>query len=62
MFLNLNIPSFDEFLREFLREFVIRFKSRNMNSDNLLVNGIVRSAIPYVFSKIWAWWRNKLNS
>ena len=31
-----------------------------MNSDNLLVNGIVRSATQ-LFSKIWAWWSDILN-
>ena len=46
MVVNLNIPSFGEFLRKF----VFSFKSRNMNSDNLLVNDIVR-----LFSEIWAW-------
>ena len=56
MFVNLNIPSFGELLRKF--EF--SFKSRIMNSDNLLVNGIVRSATP-LFSKIWAWWSDILN-
>ena len=31
-----------------------------MNSDKLLVNGIVRSATP-LFSKIWAWWSDNLD-
>ena len=42
MFVNLNIPSFGELLRKF----VFSFKSRIMSSDNILVNGIVRSATP----------------
>ena len=56
MFVNLNIPSFGELLRKF----VFSFKSRIMNSDNQLVNGIVRSATP-LFSKIWAWWGDILS-
>ena len=47
MFVNLNIPS----IGELLRKFMFSFKSRIMSSDNLLVNGIVRSAMP-LFSKI----------
>ena len=50
MFVNLNIPSF----YKLLRKFVFSFKRRIMDSDNLLVDGIVRSAAP-LFSKIWAW-------
>ena len=57
MFVNLNIPSFGELLRKF----VFNFKSRIMNSDKLLVNGIERSATP-LFSKIWAWWSDILNN
>ena len=49
MFVNLYIPSFGELLCKF----VFSFKSRIMNSDNLLVNGIVRFTTP-LFSKIWA--------
>ena len=56
MFVNLNTPS----LGELLRKFVFSFKSRIMNSDNLLLNGIVRSARP-LFSKKWAWWSDILN-
>ena len=56
MFVNLNIPSFGKVLRQF----VFSFKSRIMNSDNLLVNGIVRSATT-LFSKIWAWWCDIFN-
>ena len=41
MFVKLNIPSFGELLSKF----VFSFKSRIMNSDNLLVNGIIRSAL-----------------
>ena len=48
MFVNLNIPSFGEFLRKS----VFSFKSRIMNLDNLLVNGIVRSATQ-LFGKIY---------
>ena len=56
MFVILNIP----FFGELLRKFVFSFKSRIMNSDNILVNGIVMSATP-LFSKIWAWWSHILN-
>ena len=56
MFANLNIPSFSELLRRF--EF--SFRSRIMNSNNLLVNGIVMSATP-LFSKMWARWGDILN-
>ena len=42
MFVNLNIPSFGELVRKF----VFSFKSRIINSDNLLFNGIVRTATP----------------
>ena len=54
MFVNLNIP----FFGELSCKFVFSFKSRIMNSDNLLVNGIVRSATPS-FSNIWVWWLYK---
>ena len=56
MFADLNIPSFCELLRKF----VFSFKSRIMNSDNLLMNVIVRSATPS-FSKILAWWSDIVN-
>ena len=56
MFVNLNIPYFGEVLRKF----VFSFKSRIMTSNNLLVNGIARSATP-LFSKIWTWWSDILN-
>ena len=39
IFVNLKVPSF----YGLLRKFVFCFKSRIMNLDNLLVNGIVRS-------------------
>ena len=55
MFVNLNILSFGELLRKF----VFSLKTI-MNSDNPLVNGIVRSATP-LFSQIWAWWSDILN-
>ena len=47
MFVNLNISDFGKF--------VLIFKTRIMDSDNLLVNSIVRSVV-LLFSKIWAWW------
>ena len=50
MFVNLNIPSFNELLRKF----VFSLKTRIIESDNSLVNGIVTSTIP-LFSSIWAW-------
>ena len=50
MFVNLNIPSFDELLRKF----VYSFKSRIQDSCNSLANGIVKSSVP-LFSKIWVW-------
>ena len=55
MFVNLNIPSFDELLRKF----VYSFKSRIQDSCNSLVNGIVKSSVP-LFSKIWVWWSDIL--
>ena len=42
MFVNLNILSFNELLRKF----VFSFKTRIIESDNSLVNGIVTSTIP----------------
>ena len=54
MFVNLNILSFAELLRKFV------LNLRIMNSNNPLMNGIVRSATP-LFSKIWAWWSDILN-
>ena len=51
MFVNLNIP----FFRELLRKFVFSFKTRIIESDNSLVNGIVTSTMP-LFSSIWARW------
>ena len=56
MFVNLNIPSFDELLRKF----AYSFRSRIQDSGNLLVNGIVKSPVP-LFSKIWVWWGDILN-
>ena len=47
MFVNLNIPSFNELLRKF----VFSFKTRIIEPDNSLVNGIVTSTIP-LFSSI----------
>ena len=51
MFVNLNVPSCDELLQKF----VYSFKSRIQDSCNSLVNGIVKSSVPLLFSKIWAW-------
>ena len=55
MFVNLNIPSF----RELLRKFVFSFKTRIIESDNSLLNGII--TIP-LFSSIWAWWSDILGT
>ena len=55
MFVNLNISSFNELLRKF----VFSFKTRIIESDNSLVNGIVTSTIS-LFSSIWAWWSDIL--
>ena len=57
MFVNLNILYFDELLRKF----VYSFKSRIQDSCNSLVNGIVKSSVP-LFSKIWVWWSDILNT
>ena len=57
MFVNLNIPSFNELLRKF----VFSFKTRIIESDNTLVNGIVTSTIS-LFSSIWAWWSDILDT
>ena len=60
MFVNLNIPSFDELLRKFVYSFI---KSRIQDSCNSLENGIVKSIV-LLFSKIglWAWWSDILNT
>ena len=50
MFVNINIPSFSEMLRKF----VFSFRTRNIDSDNSFVKGIVTSAISF-FSATWAW-------
>ena len=57
MFVNLNIPSFNELLRKF----VYNFKSRIQDSGNSLVNGIVKSSVPLI-SKIWVWWSDIHNT
>ena len=57
MFVNLKIPSFDELLQKF----VYSFKSRIQDSCISLVNGIVKSSVP-LFSKIWVWWSDILNT
>ena len=56
MFVNLNIPSFDELLLKF----VYSFKSRIQDSGNSLVNGIGKSSVP-LFNKILVWWSDILN-
>ena len=57
MFVNLNIP----FFNELLRKFVFSFKTRINESDNSLMNGIVTSTTP-LFSSIWAWWSDILDT
>ena len=57
IFVNLNILSFGEQLRKS----VFSFRKRIINSDNSLVHGIVNSA-SLLFSKIWAWWSDILNT
>ena len=57
MFVNLNIPS----LSELLQKCLFSFKTRIIEFDNLLVNGIVTSTIP-LFSSIWAWWSDILHT
>ena len=57
MFVNLNISSFNELLRKF----VFSFKTRIIESDNSLMNGIVTSTIS-LFSSIWAWWSDILDT
>ena len=57
IFVNLHILSFDELLRKF----VYSFKSKIQDSYNSLVNGIVKSSVP-LFSKMWAWWSDILNT
>ena len=44
MFVNLNIPSYDEFLRKF----VYSFRSRIQDSGNSLVNCGVMSSLPFL--------------
>ena len=57
MFVSLNILSFNELLRKF----VFSSKTRIIESDNSLVNGIVTSTIS-LFSSIWAWWSDILDT
>ena len=57
MFVNLNIPSFDELLRKF----AYSFKSNVQDSGKSLVNGFVKSIVP-LFNKIWAWRSDILNT
>ena len=57
MFMDINIPSFDELLRKI----VYSFKSTIQESGNSLVSGIVKSSVP-LFSKIWARWSEILNT
>ena len=57
MFINLNIPS----LNELLQKFVFSFKTRIIESDNSLVNGIVTSTIS-LLSSIWVWWSDILDT
>ena len=59
MFVNLNIPSFDELLRKLVG--LYSFTSIIQDSDKSLVNGIVKSSVP-LFSKIWVWWSDILNT
>ena len=47
-------------LKCLLRKFVFSFKTRIIESDNSLVNGIVTSTIP-LFSSIWARWSDILD-
>ena len=57
MFVNLNILYFGEQLRKS----VFSFRKRIINSDASLVHGFVNSTTP-LFSKIWAWWSDILNT
>ena len=57
MFVNLNNP----FFAELLQNFVFSFRSRIQDSGNSLVNGIVKSSVS-LFSEIWAWWSDNLNT
>ena len=57
MFVNLNIPSFNELLRKF----VFSFKTRTIKSDNSLVDGIVTSTI-LLFSSLWSCWSDILDT
>ena len=57
MFVNLNIPSLDKLLQKLLYS----FRSRIYDSGNSLVKGIVKSSVP-LFSKIWTWWSDILNT
>ena len=55
MFVNLNIRSFDELLRMF----VFEFRSRIINSNDLLISSIYNSTCR-IYSSIWTWWDNLL--
>ena len=56
MFVNLNIPSFGEFLRKY----VYNFRNRLETSDNVIIRGIYLSLITFQ-SGIWDWWRDILS-
>ena len=55
MFVNLNIRSFDKLLRMF----VFEFRSRIINSNNLLIS-IIYSSTCRIYSSMWKWWDNLL--
>ena len=55
MFVNLNIPSFEELLRKY----VYSFQSRLIISDNNLLSGIFNSTTP-LYYPIWDWWHTTL--
>ena len=57
MFVNLSILSFGDHLRKSS----FSFRERIINLDNSLVYGIVTAAAS-LFSKIWAWWNDNLNT
>ena len=56
MFVNLNIPSYEELLRKY----VYSFRNRLESSENSIIRGIYLSQF-LLQSGIWVWWRDILS-
>ena len=55
MFVQLNIKSF----RELLRNYIHSFMSRLQCSNNLILSFICENTVP-IYSNIWTWWYDML--